>query len=879
MNTTNPAQSSNTNVYVYRLPSLFSREYAECESRAKNITIRNIELRTQARRQFHAAKQYHVQFSVGDTLRSTKNAKEKKNCTSWDDVFYFDGDNRTVVLAAVYVKHRIAFKQGVLVGSLTDTIGGMLEKLKNGGMKMFYMTMLSSTDAISVTKVLEVPLAGGTSDASEPSGITIKFALAAQPRGDANANELHATDAIDRATEVTSALAPTTQIVGLVDSAIDAGNAVVTEVQTCENTWGILLQRMAIFNKIVAGVAEIHPYVSLAWSVISAADQVLVNQQNRDDHIIRLAGKMSDVFAFVQDADPLKAVEAHRKTITLLLQQVTECGYFITEYAKQKNFWIQITDYENKLQELKTKFLEGVALQSGVTVFRMMNVVQNIAESIDLNDMPYAAGARYVQEKGCLPGTREVIIRDICNILNDPAEDAPRVCLLTGVAGAGKSAVAHSIARLYDEQKRLGSSYCFARSDVAKRNPQNVFSTISRDLSDHDVQFKSALWAIVKDNRALRTSVSPSEQIKQLIIEPSRDIHAIGPLIIVVDAIDESGEEEDRCQLLDALSMQITERNLPTSLRFLITTRPESDILEALPLGPHIIHRNIGELPQATIDEDIEKLIYHSLYRYTELESSWPNREWCRLLVQHSQGLFQWAVHGVQVHQGGDSVRPLDKLYHTILAQMFPSGEAQNRFRDVMAIVLALKEPLSLASLSTLFGDSPKVRNIIKPLGSMLKFNICDLKDSRLRNVEVPNLASRVTKAIPPHLAYSCQYWMHHMQDAQCTAELLDEVTSFFKNFFPFWLEAISLLSLSSPLSYILAAVETCADLEKWAKGHEIATFASDAHQFIQVHAPDTLHITTVATMGQPPSKCFDSDLGTSTKLASRGSYSAGTHP
>jgi len=47
---------------------------------------------------------------------------------------------------------------------------------------------------------------------------------------------------------------------------------------------------------------------------------------------------MSDVFAFVSDAEPLKAVKAHIKTITLLIQQVTECGYFITEYAKGKNF-------------------------------------------------------------------------------------------------------------------------------------------------------------------------------------------------------------------------------------------------------------------------------------------------------------------------------------------------------------------------------------------------------------------------------------------------------------------------------------------------------------------------------------------------------------
>ena len=102
-----------------------------------------------------------------------------------------------------------------------------------------------------------------------------------------------------------------------------------------------------------------------------------------------------------------------------------------------------------------------------------------------------------------------------------------------------------------------------------------------------------------------------------------------------------------------------------------------------------------------------------------------------------------------------------------------------------------------------------------------LRFNICDLGDSRLRNIEVSNLPSRVTKAIPPYLAYSCQYWMGHMQHAECAPEL-EKVTSFFKNFFPFWLEAISLLSLSSPVSYILAALETCTNLTKWAKVRSI---------------------------------------------------------
>ena len=508
--------------------------------------------------------------------------------------------------------------------------------------------------------------------------------------------------------------------------------------------------------------------------------------------------------------------------------------------------------------------------------------------------MPYAFGARYAQEKGCLPGTREFVLREICDILNDPAEDAPQVCLLTGVAGSGKSAIAHSIARLYEEQKRLGSSYCFSSTDVARRNPQNFFTTIARDLADLDRQFNSALCRIVKDNPGLRTSQAPFDQVKHLIIESSAGLHAIGPLVIVVDALDESGNADDRRQLLYAFSRCIIERKLPTNLRFLISTRPENDILNAFPSGPQAIRRDLGDIPEAVVDKDIERFIHHSLHQYAELELLWPGQEWCRLLVRHSQHLFLWASTACRfiLWIGGSglglrkrvemlfqsdnrgSVRPLDELYRTILGELFPRDEARQCFRHVMGLLLALKEPLSLTSLSALFDsdEDQHVRNTIEVMGllldgaldnetpmrpvhmlfldflldearcsvfhvritshhslsigrallacmrNMLRFNMCDLKDSRLRNAMVPNLAEQVNVAIPPHLSYACLHWMDHLQHVACTPELLHEVTLFFKDFFPYWLEAISLLSYSCPVSSILSARDTCTILMAWAK-------------------------------------------------------------
>ena len=165
-----------------------------------------------------------------------------------------DADDRSVLLVNVYQKHH--FKKDALVGRLTDTIGVVLGNLKDGGTQILCITR--STDASSAIKVLEDTLHVGkdTPDGSDLSGMTIKFALTAEPRGDVNADERQATDAVTRVTGV-NPLSSTPAAVGLLSSAVDTGTNVVTEVQTFESTWGVLLQRMELFNKIVDGIAQV----------------------------------------------------------------------------------------------------------------------------------------------------------------------------------------------------------------------------------------------------------------------------------------------------------------------------------------------------------------------------------------------------------------------------------------------------------------------------------------------------------------------------------------------------------------------------------------------------------------------------------------------
>lgn len=59
----------------------------------------------------------------------------------------------------------------------------------------------------------------------------------------------------------------------------------------------------------------------------------------------------------------------------------------------------EINDRETRLQELRTTFLEGVAVQTGVTVVCMMNAVQRTARLFVLPIRPYVAAALMQQNR------------------------------------------------------------------------------------------------------------------------------------------------------------------------------------------------------------------------------------------------------------------------------------------------------------------------------------------------------------------------------------------------------------------------------------------------------------------------------------------------
>ena len=308
------------------------------------------------------------------------------------------------------------------------------------------------------------------------------------------------------------------------------------------------------------------------------------------------------------------------------------------------------------------------------------------------------------------------------------------------MAGTGKSAVAHTVAGQFDKLKRLGSCYSFSRAEAAKRHPGNFFSTISIDIADLDKQWKKHLCDAIQDKHATRTSASPQLQFETFILEPSHKLPTVGnvgPILIVVDAIDESADEgsEFRKKLIDILSEQTAQ--LPSNFRILVTGRPDEDIEKAFKEKPdHIKWMDITNAKST--DEDISKFIEHQLADVAELGDDRTGAY--RRLLDSSGGLFQWvftACWEIKNPRNGQSALEhlnnfasgkalgLDALYLGILRRAFVETDAAALFRfvSVLGPILVSREPLSMSSLSKLRRDNESsglVKSVLRPLGSLL---------------------------------------------------------------------------------------------------------------------------------------------------------------
>ncbi|KAF4615774.1 hypothetical protein D9613_012440 [Agrocybe pediades] len=267
----------------------------------------------------------------------------------------------------------------------------------------------------------------------------------------------------------------------------------------------------------------------------------------------------------------------------------------------------------------------------------------------------------YDQPK-CHPNTRVAILKTIIDLIaerrqpaatTDDASSPVSFVFLTGPAGAGKSAIANTVAGRCQDEGRLLASFFFRSTDHSRNNIRPFFPTIAYQICLAIPQLRNYIAATIeRDPLILRKS--PSLQLNSLLVNPLLHLLHSGlfdiasaPYCVIIDGLDECVDKKARCELLEILTSTVTRTNLP--LVFFIASRPEYDILSV------INSQNLANISNRLYlyDNNADIFLYlHDNFNNIKathpsrrlIPPNWPSDASLRELVRKASGHFIYAA-------------------------------------------------------------------------------------------------------------------------------------------------------------------------------------------------------------------------------------------
>jgi len=467
--------------------------------------------------------------------------------------------------------------------------------------------------------------------------------------------------------------------------------------------------------------------------------------------------------------------------------------------------------------------------------------------------LPYAQGATWSPKLMCQPGTRESILDEIMTWIEGNTPE--RIFCLTGAPGAGKTAIAHSVAKLCHDKGWLVTAFFFNKEDTVKA--PMLFSTITCDLASRFPSFRASVSQTIQKDPSL-AAADMTRLFQELIVPFSEDIPQNQPVLIVLDGLDEGLSKELLKILKDGISL------LPGAFQFFVTTR---NILEVKQLlrAPHVHHRRFNHSGGSWVG-DVEKVTRTHLEGIAEEKDleGWPTVEVEEEIVKRSEGLMIWVVAFCQflescfdpekdlvellnqsLPSGRGAQKQMDELYAAILLKWdWKDTNFVEAYDHVMGTILASKVPLTVHALHSLHAGRVPVQRLLqnlrpllllsdggKPvqilhqsLHDLLVWRAKDVEnwklfaiDEKLQHKKLATLCIQVINAevsedspgtgyidaeeripkipddaIPEHVMYACRFWIEHLLAIEePEPELIDGIQLFLNEKLLLWLEVI----------------------------------------------------------------------------------------
>ena len=237
----------------------------------------------------------------------------------------------------------------------------------------------------------------------------------------------------------------------------------------------------------------------------------------------------------------------------------------------------------------------------------------------------------------------------------DVGDQNAAIMWLYGSAGAGKSAIANSIARRCDFEKLLLAGFFFSRFDPARSTAKSLIATIAYQMAVNIPGTREKIVGMIEQDPLIFTR-SLEAQVADLIIEPLLEPLKAGYFnaptsrrLIIIDGLNECDTPAVQRSILQAISLLFDKYHLP--LRILVSSQQESHLTHSFTTGslPEF-HTTLALDDTYNPDDDIRRFLIdnfrqikdtHRMRRY--LDDSWPSADVLERLVKKSSGQFTYA--------------------------------------------------------------------------------------------------------------------------------------------------------------------------------------------------------------------------------------------
>lgn len=357
-------------------------------------------------------------------------------------------------------------------------------------------------------------------------------------------------------------------------------------------------------------------------------------------------------------------------------------------------------------------------------------IMRSFQALIQQFNLPIAEGASYdsfdnQHGEKCLPNTRTELRRQVADWAE--ASDSKCIFWLSGMAGTGKSTIARTVAQSFDEKGLLGASFFFKKGEADRGNAKRFVSTIARQLMTSNRELARGISRVIEDDPDLSTKAL-SQQFDKLLLQPLLKLEFDETIsaVIVIDALDECGNEDDIRVILQLLP-KLQESKF-VRLQVFLTSRPELHIRHGLKQNDDHQDLILHELPSSVIEHDIRLFLenrFSTISKKKEIKD-WPGNETIEKLVKMSSPLFIFAaticrfveedyevpeerLEAVFQHPALTSSSQMERIYLPVLNhRVSASSGLMKDFQDIVGVIILLAAPLSVKSLSRLIDMSEK---------------------------------------------------------------------------------------------------------------------------------------------------------------------------